>query len=369
MKPKTFNISFLIIAIALLTIITVFNYVVDPYGINLSVTRKSFNYNKPEFVWHTRQLKPFLSDIIKPKVVFLGNSRIEYLAPERYFMDETGDRYFNFGLSSGTSNEMLAFLQYSFRNYKISKAIYGLDFIAFTSFSPDFKPTFDLDLIRGDKLKIIEKLKMYLSYQAISKSLTCIESNRNDPEGFKVIYQYNKYGSRTNRWREINLEKQGNDWIKRQLQGSYKLYKDIYSAEDLHVQEKKLKAYKELVAYIRNNDIEYIPFISPLFQSHFKLLLISDCFDGYINWLEFLSNQSGYYYMGGVNDITSDSSLFWDTQHPRKEMSNSIFNTILNGQNDTEDKLWGLYVDQSNFAYLKTALVNKRNALLAEIEK
>jgi len=368
MKPKNFNISFLIIAITLLSIITVFNYVVDPYGINQLVKREGFNFNKPEFVWHTRQLKPFLSDMIKPNTVFLGNSRMEYLAPERYFSSASDITCFNFGLSSGTSCEMLELMQYTHRNYNISRAIYGLDFIAFSSFSPDFKSTFDFDLARGDKFKIIEKLKMYLSYQAISKSFDCIKSNRTDPKGFHVVYQYNINGSRTNRWRELNLEKKGNDWIKHELQGSYNLYKGIYSSGDLHVPETRRQAYEELIAFINNNDIEYTAFVSPLFESHFKLLLASHSFDEYINWLEFLSKHNGYYYLGGVNEITSDTSLFWDTQHPRKEMSNKIFNTIFYQQDLTPDSLWGVYIDENNFAMLKAELMSQRELFLRDME-
>jgi len=369
MKAKTFDISFLIIAILLLSVITVFNYIVDPYGINLIVTQKGFNYNKPEFVWHTRQLKPFLSDIIKPNTVFLGNSRMEYLAPERYFTGDPDSRCFNFGLSSGTSCEMMEFLQYANSNYDVSKVIYGLDFIAFTSFSPDFKTGFDRELIKGDKYKIIEKLKMYLSYQAISKSLDCIKSNQVDPEGLKVIYQYNNSGSRTNRWRELNLEKNGNDWLKHKLQGSYNLYQDIYSDADLHIPESRLRAYENLIAYINKNNIEYMAFVSPLLNSHFQLLLSSNSFDEYINWLEFLSKHKGYYYMGGVNDITTDTTLFWDTQHPRKEMSNKIFNSIFFQEDQTADSLWGIFVDEINFPRLKAQLMSQRESLLRMIEK
>ena len=369
MKPKIFNICFLIVAITLLSIITVFNYVVDPYGINLLVKRDGFNFNKPEFVWHTRQLKPFLSDMIKPNTVFLGNSRMEYLAPENYFSDASDIKCFNFGLSSGTSCEMLELMQYAHRNYDISKVFYGLDFIAFSSFSPDFKASFDLDLARGDKLKIIEKLKMYLSFQATSKSFDCIKSNRTDPEGFHVVYQYNENGSRTNRWRELNLEKKGNDWIKQELQGSYNLYNDIYSSVGLHVPETRRQDYEKLIAYTITNDIEYTAFVSPLFKSHFKLLLSSDSFDEYINWLEFLSKNNGYYYLGGVNEITGDTSLFWDTQHPRKEMSEKIFDSIIQGQKQITDNLWGWYVDQSNFEEFKEALIQQRALFLEEFNQ
>jgi hypothetical protein len=367
MSDKKFIRLFLAVFFSALVFVAVANYIIDPFGFHFHSRYTGFNRHKPGFIRHTRIVKLYNADAIRPDAIFLGNSRILYLAPEEAFGRYRDHRYYNFSLSSGTLNEMNDLLSYSIRNYDIEYVCYGIDFIAMLSWTARYGSTFDTLLVNGSKSKLVEFLKMHSSIQAVKESAWCVLSNIRDPEGKKVKYHYNEYGSRTNRWRELNYAQLGEPWMDQQMESVLDTYQSIYRNPGLTIPDYKKTAYRSILKQCRDNNIAYTAFINPLYKDHFALLITSGAYPLYIEFIKFLAEEGGIWYFGGINGITSDRGNFWDSQHPRKAMSGVISKAIFSPTPPSfTNALFGRYYDSRNVDTLVMELERLKTELESE---
>jgi len=367
MSGRKFIRRFLITFSAMMIFIMIVIYSIDPYGLHFHSRYRGFNTHKPTFLNFTRIIKLYNADEIEPEAIFLGNSRILYLAPEDAFARYKPYRYYNFSLSSGTPDEMKDLLGYSIRNYDIEYTCYGIDFISMINWSTQYASTFDTLLVKGYKSKFIELLKLHASTQAITESYNCIISNINDPEGLHVKYHYNKYGSRSNKWREIHFKRLGDDWIDSGIKKVLNTYEPIYNNPNIEIPEYKKDAYLSILNQCRDHGIEYAAFINPLYKEQFILLMKSTAYPVYIEFLKFIANNGGLWYFGGINEITSDKNYYWDSQHPRKKLSELISRAMFS---DTPppfvNDLFGKYYHSENIDSLVFNLDVLRESLIKE---
>ena len=111
----------------------------------------------------------------------------------------------------------------------------------------------------------------------------------------------------------------------------------------------------------RENNIEYAAFVNPLYKDQFELLIQSPAFPVYIQFLEFLAGQGGFWYFGGVNEITSDKNFFWDAQHPRKILGNLIAESMFSERSpEYKNKMFGSYYNSDNIRLLVEELNDQR---------
>lgn len=349
MSDRNYIRFFLIVILGILGMIAIANFVIDPYGFHFNFRKEGFNKNKPAFSAFSRIIKLYNVKSIQPDALFLGNSRILYLVPEEAFSKYKPYTYYNFAFSGATLNEMKDVLDYSIRHFDIQSVCYGIDFIAFLSRSMRYPNTFDTLLVNGQKSMCIEFAKMHTSYQSIEESVNCVMSNRNDPEGRLVRWHYNQYGSRTNKWRELNYERMGDIWIDQEMKTVLKNYIEIYNNREFDLPAYKKDVYQQILERCQTNQIEYSAFINPLHKDQFIALLKSSAYPLYIEFLTFLAKNGGFWYFGGINEITSNKDYFWDTQHPRKKMSEVITEVMFAKTTPFYcNELFGVYVDSYN---------------------
>jgi len=340
------------------------NLLVDPYGFHFNNRYTGFNRHKPSFLNYTRIVKLYNANHIQPEGIFLGNSRILYLAPEEAFSRYRPLSFYNFSLSSGTPNEMKDLLDYAIRNYNIRFVCYGIDFIAMINWSTPYASTFDTLLVRGEKSMNLEFLKMHTSAQSVYETGRCIYTNITDPEGIRVQYHYNEFGSRTNRWRELNYERMGDNWVRDEIAKVMETYKPIYNAYSVRIPGYKEKAYRDILQTCHDKGIEYVAFTNPLYEDQFRLLLSSRAYPVYTEYLRFLAENGGFWYFGGINEITSDMGYYWDSQHPRKKLSFILTDIMLNKDTkEYRDKFFGHYYHSGNIDTLITGLDSLRTVL------
>lgn len=363
MSNRKFIRVFIIVFFASMLFIAAGNYIIDPYGFHFNNRYEGFNKHKPSFLSYTRLIKLYNADAIDPDAVFLGNSRILYLMPEEAFGEFKPATYYNFSFSSGTVNEMNDLLAYSIRNYNIKDVYYGIDFITMLSWNEKYASTFDSVLVAGDKSMLIEFLKLHTSTQAVVESYKCVTTNMADPEGRVVKYHYNKWGSRTNKWREMTYTQLGDAWLNGEFKKALDTYKPIYNS-NIYLPEYKKQAYISILEQCRNNNIDYTAFINPLYKDHFQLLIKSSAYPLYLDFLRFLASNGGIWYFGGVNEITSDPDYFWDAQHPRNTMGSFISNPMFaDNKPSYANNLFGTFYDLNNVEILISALDSLRMEL------
>lgn len=263
-------------------------------------------------------------------------------------------------------NELLA---YSIRNYDIKYVCYGIDYIAMNNYGAKHATGFDVALVQGKKSKFLEFIKLHTSIQAIEESYECIHTNMNDPDGIWVKYHYNPQGSRSNKWRELNLERLGENWIDEQIQHVMSTYEPIYNHSNPYIPDYKKEAYRSILEQCNQNGIEYTAYINPLYKDQFELLLVSNSYTSYIDLLKFLAENGGFWYFGGINSITSNKDYYWDSQHPRKELSYLIAEALFT-ENELEyrNEVFGKYYDDTNIDNLIAILDGIRSELMKRVE-
>jgi hypothetical protein len=149
------------------------------------------------------------------------------------------------------------------------------------------------------------------------------------------------------------LEKQGEAWIDNKIASSLQMYKNIYNDTSLYLPYSNTYAYKVILQQCRDNDIEFSAFVSPLYKDHFELLISSAIYPDYINFLTFLAKNGGFWYFGGINEITSDKNYFWDSQHPRNALGGIIAQIMLSDEpNPIRNKLFGTFYTRENIGEL-----------------
>lgn len=366
MKDRRFIYTFFMVFITILLLIGLANYLVDPYGAHFQYRYTGFNKYKPTFLKFTRTIKLFNADAVEPDAIFLGNSRLLYLVPEEAFGLYKHQTYYNFSLSSGSPTEMNEYLAYSIRNFTLDHVYYGIDYIAMCSWGKRYGSGFDPKLVSGEKSMFLEFIKMHTSSQAIEKTYECVKSNITDPEGLQVKYHYNCYGSRTNRWRELNYKKKGGDeWIDKEIGSVLHTYRSIYSDSSLSIPSYNKEAYCSILKQCEDNGIGFTAFINPLYKDQFSMLIRSAAYPSYIHFLRFLAENGGIWYFGGINSITSDKNYYWDSQHPRKALGPLIAGSILGDPPPNyPNNLFGNFYDNNNIDILIAEIDSARSKLL-----
>jgi hypothetical protein len=83
--------------------------------------------------------------------------------------------------------------------------------------------------------------------------------------------------------------------------------------------------------------------------------------NGYLDFLYRLSDITEYYNFSGVNDVTTDNSLYWETSHYKMEVGDMIIDTIFNNKTDEQlhEQGFGYYVTKDNRDALFTILKNQ----------
>jgi len=365
MKDRKFIRYFAGIVIAFIALAGLANYLIDPYGLHFHGRYEGFNKQKPAFNKYSRVSKLFNADAVEPDALFLGSSRMLYLAPEENFSAYKDLSYYSFALQSGRPNEMCELLAYAIRNYDISYVCYGIDYISMCSWNGKYGNGFDRDLVSGRKSKFLEFIKMHTSLQALEESFNCVKTNIADPSGTAIFYHYNRYGSRTNSWREMMYEKNGDAWLDDAIHTTLETYSGIYSDSNLYIPYYNTLAYRTILTQCHENGIEFDAFINPLYKDQFELLISSAVYPSYIEFISFLAKNGGVWYFGGINEITSDKNYYWDSQHPRKKLSEIIVPIMLSGQTQPyQDALFGTFYTNENVDVLISELDKLRKEIL-----
>lgn len=350
MKSRWFIALFFVLTALSVGSVIGYNFYVDPYGLNEFHRERGFNYYKNQYKPFARTLKIYQSQKYNPEVIFLGTSRMEYLAPDLTVF-ENGPESFNFAQSGGTTTEMLHCARYAFDEFDVKELWYGLDFVSFTNLTPDLRDGFDTLKWQSWWPAWAEEAKIYSSWEMIEKGDKCIERNKKDTFGLTVKYQYNDRGSRTNNWRISMLNREGEDWLNKEYDEMLATYEALYNTDTLALRPNRMDAFAEVIEMTKANGARPVIFIAPLHHSQFKLIQSSRAYPLFQQWLRELAATTDFYYFLGDNKVTRDRDLFWDSQHPRREMA-PVLNEYITGQSQPLADDFGMLVTEDNVEQL-----------------
>ncbi len=164
---KKFNFLLILATILLLIISAIFNIVID--GVFASPEIQNINHIKPEKENLGRLYKVFDIRRTKPKVIFLGSSRVETgldiahpgLSPDLYV--------YNAGFQVGNTYEIMRYLEYAINQQPdLKQVILGIDFFMFNQYLVN-RETFS-ELRLQEKYPLQDIINASLSIDALNSS-------------------------------------------------------------------------------------------------------------------------------------------------------------------------------------------------------
>jgi len=135
--PAAYVIKLLLWSGAVLLLAAAFNYVVDPYELHRLVNLDGFNKKKPSAGLNGKLIKPYGVQVVQPRTLLLGNSRVEAgIDPESNQWPASWRPVYNMSLP-GTGIDVAArSLQHALAVAKPQIVVVGIDFFDFLVESP-----------------------------------------------------------------------------------------------------------------------------------------------------------------------------------------------------------------------------------------
>jgi hypothetical protein len=121
--------------------------------------------------------------------------------------------------------------------------------------------------------------------------------------------------------------------------------------------EESLAEIQEIIDLCEAHDIRLIIFSNPVHIITYQ----KSVENGYLDFLYRLSDIAEYYNFSGINDVTTDNSLYLETSHYKMAVGDMIIDAIFNKQLDERlhKQGFGYYVTRENRDALFTILKNQ----------
>tara|TARA_Y100000746_G_scaffold26393_1_gene20190 strand:- start:8233 stop:9474 length:1242 start_codon:yes stop_codon:yes gene_type:complete len=393
---KNFFISIPLI----LFFISMFNFVIDPYGIYNSTEIKGLNMNKPAIKSHLRMSKAYKIKHLKPQAIILGTSRAEFgLDPDHRGFDF--DTTYNLNLSGGNTYEILRYFQHAIMVSNIDQTILALDFFQFninTKNSPDFLEnrlaSYSDNIESTQRMPLSDIIDSLLTFDAFKSSLETIASQSSKPT-------YLKNGlidpETTSRGKLINIIGQRQLFInseKRYFDKTYRNMKLKSTENNLN----SLSNFRNLVslAYKKNIDLRIL--INPSHVRQFEVIALSGLWPTFEAWKVSLAeineeeaklnkkepfpiwDFSTYNFftterVPELGDIDTKMNWYWESSHFSKELGDIVLDNIFGYpvKDNSPKKYFGTLINTNNiYSHLQNIRVKRdiwRNENLEDIKE
>lgn len=335
----TFNwIKIWFIIILCIPLISVFNYIIDPYGFNNKILIENMNVIKEDNTNFTIKYKT-------PKLreggwdnLMMGTSSIGVMdnsVVSRYL----GGKTFNLSQPASAMPIQLDSFMYAVEYNDIKNVIYAVDFISFNKnrkLNPDY-------IQLKSKLRSFDNFYSYNMYINWSTFLSSSKLLWNNYKGNMTpaakylangqhVYQNYIYAYETNKF---DVEKNINDVTK------FLLGKNGYY-ENYTYSQRYMNQFEKVVTYCKENNINLYVYIAPMYKDFLMNLTKSGLFYEFEHFKEELSSVIDFVDFTQDNEIINNINNFWDPLHVRTETTFKIMNDVF--MKSSTNLKYGVYV-------------------------
>lgn len=279
-----YNKWLIILVIGLLVFVVLLNFIVDPLDIYRIGEKKGFNKIKPEVASYSRLSKPIQTELLQPKSIAFGSSRVEYGMNMSHSAWQKPA--LNNALSGTSIYDISRLFQHAIATAPIETAVIGVDLFMFNVYREKYKTINEKvlatshDGVRSPLHKSQQLLLTLFSKDIFLASLTTLRKQKQKEQ------RYTKYGQLINS-RTVNkiLDKGGFNRIFRNM--TKKLPAVLWTeCRDGRFSyqgkgENSLEAFRNILTMARDNNVQLKFFISP---THAWLL---EAMDAIGLWQEF----------------------------------------------------------------------------------
>ncbi len=324
------------------------NYFTDPYGYNNKIILNKLNSKKYSNTSMTTRFKANILEDGNFDTMMLGTSRIGVMNPDivnKYLKSNT------FNLEYPGSNTIIQNKLFKYANHfnEVKYLIYGIDFMAFNKnrvIKNDFKEFYDLEE-KIDNFKTISNSDLYFNVETFIKSIKLVINNILDKQQIEVVY-LSKNGMRDyknfiedNKNGELKLDEEIEKTIKDYFRnnGIYKNYEFSYEY---------LGYFKNTIQYCKDNNIEVLVYIPPMYSKHFDAINSAGYFDEFELFKKELVKITDFVDFTGHNTISTNKNNYWDSSHLRVELTEQIMARIFNDKSAEVTQDFGVLVTKEN---------------------
>lgn len=325
-----YNMLLAAVIVAGMVFCSAFNWLVDPYGVWQAPSIDRFNADKVRQEDHVRLFKAVKVTRLRPKVVFLGSSRIEFgLNPAHPYFARQRPVY-NLGISGSNMRENLAYLRHALHNQpKLRTVVIGLDFFGFSKAShEDIKGDFLPARLERRGVIFQDAMAVLFSLDALRDSLATVRHSYLDPG----VHPFDDLGMFTETAKLADLQRRPLPFQFRQSLKLYLHHRNRFAGFVLS--DAALEDFRSLVTLCRERGIRLYPFISPTHAAHLEALSASELWPVFEDWKRRLVEiAGGVWDFSGYNTVTvepisEDMRNYWDISHYRRGIGDLIINRM-----------------------------------------
>ena len=346
--------------IILVPTVALFNYIIDPYGMNEKWMIDGINNYKQTNTGYTYRFK---TNIVMDKefdTLLLGTSRIGVMDPEVVDGYLKG-KSFNFESPASTVEMQYKLFMYTLKHNNIKNLVYGIDFMTFNK-SRTLEKTFPEFNELDEKIVAKERISnydLYFNLETFKTSSTVLYKNLMNKKIVENRYLA-KNGMRTYTEYQLNL-KEGLYDSKRSINDSFREYYNnengIY--KNYEFSARYLDYFSKIIDECKKNDIKRWVYIPPMMSEHFDSLNSAGYFDDFEHFKRELAKITNYIDFTGHNSITTNKENYWDSSHLRVELTKPLMARVFNDLSHAP-KDFGVLVTEDN---IEEHLKNLRDQL------
>lgn len=333
----------------IIPMIGIFNYLVDPYGMNNLLKINKLNYYKKGNASYTFRVKTPIVIDNNFETLMIGTSRIGVMNPnivEKYLKGKA----FNLAVPASTTEIQHKVFLYALKYNKIKNLIYGIDFMSFNdsrSIKKNFK-SFDELSQKIDKKERIYNYDFYFNLDTFYDSLNILYHNIIGKKIIGISYStengMREHNNRINSLSNgtLDLDKNINNSIHEYFTSKKGIYKDYKFSK------KYLEYFKKTLAYCHKNNIKVWVYIPPMYNKHFNMLGSHGYWNEFTTFQRELVKTTNYIDFTGNNQFTQNKNHYWDSSHLRVELTDIIMKNIFQNNSLPSSKKISVLVTKDN---------------------
>ena len=337
------------IIIIIIPTVGVFNYLIDPYGMNNFVKINRVNKEKTGNTGYTYRFKTNIVRNYKFDTLMLGTSRVGVMNPE-VVNKYTNGNTFNFEVPGSITEQQYKLFLYTLKYNNIKTLVYGIDFMSFNenrTIKNDFKEFYKL-YNKIDNKQEISNYDLYFNLKTFKESAIVLFKNILNKKSFEAKYLF-KNGMR-DYINHTEALKNGTFEIDKRIESSIKSYfkENTGTYKNYKFSYEYLKYFKKTIDYCRNNNIKVLVYIPPMYSAHFDAFNSAGYYDEFELFKKELVQITNYVDFTGHNTITENKNNYWDSSHLRKELTEVVMAKLFNDNLIQVPVDFGVYITKDN---------------------
>lgn len=331
MHTKQWIKTFFIGSIFIILVVSMINYIVNPYNIFGHGYDKYFP-NKTEIL-SDEMTKFYVANRIHPKTIMIGTSRIGFFSESQLspYLDAP---IYNLSLPGSTIDEQAAHIEYMIKHHHIKNIIWSLDFFSFNPSKPR-NPAFDPERL-SNKIYWNDYLISLFSFKTLAKSIKIIKK--------KFLSPPNKIYSQPFSRVQIaaNIDYTLKEYAGQKLFLKSELFKDPASINQ------KIELLKKTIIFCHENNVTCILYTSPVYYKHIDMYYSIGLGNTFEYWKKSLADIQPYTDFCAYNTLNHDMMKFRDSTHVISNVGELVFARIFNSKIDDLPHDFGYTVTHDN---------------------